>query len=120
MGSPSHSHEWRPDPARWYRLRGDVYEDPVACACGATAWTHTWCGERNYTDVVEPAGIDLFFLYICQSCGTQNAVGLIDCKKPGPPKKELGKCVLCGDGPVVFAHQFRDESEKVAWRYRGD
>ena len=61
MSDSSHTHEWKPDPARWHRLHGDVYEDPVACACGATAWTHTWGGKCNYTDVVEPPGTDLSF-----------------------------------------------------------
>ena len=114
-----HVHDWKPDPARWHRLRGDVEEDPVKCSCGATAWTYTWCGKRNYTDFVEPAETSLFFLYVCQACGTETALGHINCEKPGPPKKRLDSmCISCGNGPVVFAHQFRDEAEKVAWSTR--
>ena len=53
MGDFNHIHVWKPNPARWTRLHGDVFEDPVMCCCGATAWTYTWCGKRLVTDVVE-------------------------------------------------------------------
>ena len=33
-----HDHQWGPDATRWTRLVGDVYQRPVACGCGATAW----------------------------------------------------------------------------------
>ena len=52
-----HDHRWRPDGSRWTRLVGDVYQEPVACDCGATAWRHRWAGlGQVITGVKVPAG----------------------------------------------------------------
>ena len=50
----NHDHSWSADNSRWTRLHGDVYEDPVKCECGGTAWKYNWCGRQTVTDIEEP------------------------------------------------------------------
>ena len=50
----THTHKWTEDSSRRTRLHGDVYEDPVKCECGATAWLYNWCGKRNITGLEYP------------------------------------------------------------------
>ena len=51
-----HDHQWGPDATRWTRLVGDVYQRPVACDCGATAWQRRWAGlGQVITGVKAPA-----------------------------------------------------------------
>ncbi len=58
LGDPVHKHHWtlgtHPGSNVRERLVGDVFQDPVICECGATAWRFNWCGELRVTDVREP------------------------------------------------------------------
>ena len=110
-GIPPHVHQWKPTNGS-SRLVGDVWQQPLQCPCGATAWSQNWAGKTYYVDVRAVAAADMtqddpWGTYLPQGSLRWYGFDFDHVRLPYEPLMDDGESTAWIGNPPEFVHRRR-------------